>query len=192
MSDDLEDIVDNLREPSAWIRIVFMVGFAVVLYLIIAPVVLVLMIVQALFSVLSGETNYNLRRFGKALAEYVQQILHYLSYNTNDKPFRSVTFRRSRKKVSPQILLRVRRKVRHRKAIPGLPPRRLPGKRVLPKNLLPKRQQRKPEPGKQQKNPVQTQKIAIPKPGRRARTVLPKTTRTRVRSAGKEYGSALK
>ena len=87
MSDDLEDIVDNLREPSAWIRIVFMVGFTVVLYLIIAPVVLVLMIVQALFSVLSGETNYNLRRFGKALAEYVQQILHYLSYNTNDKPF---------------------------------------------------------------------------------------------------------
>lgn len=87
MSDDLDEIVDNLKEPSAWIRIVFMVGFTLVLYLIVAPIVLVLMIVQALFSVLTGETNYNLRRFGKAIAEYVQQILHFISYNSNDKPF---------------------------------------------------------------------------------------------------------
>lgn len=87
MSDELDEIVDNLREPSSWFRIFFMVGFALVLYLIIAPLVLILMIAQALFSVLAGESNYNLRRFGKALTEYVQQILLYLSYNSHDKPF---------------------------------------------------------------------------------------------------------
>lgn len=87
MSDDLDEIVDNLREPSSWLRIIFMVGFVVVMYLIIAPLVLILMIAQALFSVLTGESNYNLRRFGKALTEYVQQILLYLSYNSHDKPF---------------------------------------------------------------------------------------------------------
>lgn len=87
MSDELDEIVDNLREPSSWFRIIFMVGFAIVLYLIIAPLVLILMIAQALFSVLTGESNYNLRRFGKALTKYVQQILLYLSYNTHDKPF---------------------------------------------------------------------------------------------------------
>jgi len=87
MSDELDEIVDNLREPSSWFRIIFMVGFGIVLYLIIAPLVLILMVAQALFSVLTGESNYNLRRFGKALTEYVQQILLYLSYNSHDKPF---------------------------------------------------------------------------------------------------------
>lgn len=87
MSDDIDEIVDNLREPSAWIRIIFMVGFALVMYLVIAPIVLVLMIVQALFSVLTGEPNYNLRRFGGALGEYVLQILQFLTYNSHDKPF---------------------------------------------------------------------------------------------------------
>lgn len=87
MSDELDEIVDNLREPSSWLRIVFMVGFGVVMYLIIAPLILILMVAQALFSVLTGESNYNLRRFGKALTEYVQQILLYLSYNSHDKPF---------------------------------------------------------------------------------------------------------
>lgn len=87
MSEDLDDIVDNLREPSAWIRIIFMVGFALVLYLIIAPIVFVLMIVQALFAVLTGESNTNLRRFGGALGQYVTQILQFLTYNSHEKPF---------------------------------------------------------------------------------------------------------
>lgn len=87
MSDDLDEIVDNLREPTSWIRVLFMLGFVAVLYLVIAPIVLVLAIVQAMFSLLTGESNYNLRRFGKAMAEYVQQILHYLSFNSHDKPF---------------------------------------------------------------------------------------------------------
>jgi|GEM_PF-173445 len=87
MSDELDDIVDHLREPGSWIRIVFMVGFALVLYLIITPLVLVLMIVQALFAVSTGESNYNLRRFGKALSEYVRQILHFITYNSHEKPF---------------------------------------------------------------------------------------------------------
>lgn len=87
MSDDIDEIVDNLREPSAWIRIIFMVGFALVMYLVIAPIVLVLMIVQALFTVITGEANYNLRRFGGALGEYVLQILQFLTYNSHDKPF---------------------------------------------------------------------------------------------------------
>lgn len=87
MSDDIDEIVDNLREPSAWIRIIFMVGFALVMYLVIAPIVLVLMIVQALFTVITGEANYNLRRFGGALGEYVLQILQFITYNSHDKPF---------------------------------------------------------------------------------------------------------
>lgn len=87
MSDDLDDIVDNLRETSAWIRVLFMVGFALVLYLVIAPIVVVMLVVQALFAILTGASNTNLRRFGNALSQYVLQILQFLTYNSEYKPF---------------------------------------------------------------------------------------------------------
>lgn len=87
MSDKLEDIVDHLRQPAAWIRVVFMLAFAVFLYLVIAPVILVLMVVQALFAVITGEENENLRFLGSALTVYVSQILEFVTYNSETKPF---------------------------------------------------------------------------------------------------------
>jgi len=85
--DDVDQIVDNLKQSSNWVRVMFMFGFVILLYVIIAPVVFVLMLVQALFVLISGEYNGNLRYFGAALAEYVLQILHYISYNSDVKPF---------------------------------------------------------------------------------------------------------
>ncbi len=87
MSDELDDIVDNLQEPSAWIRIIFMIGYAFLLYLVIVPVMFVLGLVQALFAIITGEDNEKLRGLGGALAEFVQQLLSFLTYNTDEKPF---------------------------------------------------------------------------------------------------------
>lgn len=87
MSDANEEIIENLKEPSAWVRIMFMAGFAVVLHLIISPVVIILLLVQAAFSLIAGESNANLRRFGEALSVYVYQILRFISYNDDQKPF---------------------------------------------------------------------------------------------------------
>ena len=87
MSDELNQIVDNLRKPAVWIRIVFMVAFAVVLYLIIAPVILVVIMAQILFVFIAGSPNSNLRNFSIALVEYIFQILKFLIYATDNKPF---------------------------------------------------------------------------------------------------------
>jgi hypothetical protein len=87
MPDELNQIVDNLRKPAVWIRIVFMVAFAVVLYLIIAPVILVVIIAQILFVFITGSPNSNLRDFSIALVEYIFQILKFLIYATDNKPF---------------------------------------------------------------------------------------------------------
>jgi|FLOH01.1.fsa_nt_gi hypothetical protein len=87
MSEELDTIVDNIRQPSVWIRIVFMLGFAVVLNVIILPIIIVLLIVQALFSVITGESNENLRFFAAALEQYVSQIVKFLTYNSETKPF---------------------------------------------------------------------------------------------------------
>ena len=87
MTEDVDQIVDNLKQPSSWIRLIFMVGFAILLYVIIAPVIFVLMLVQALFVLFMGDYNSNLRYLGAALAQYVLQILLFISYNSDVQPF---------------------------------------------------------------------------------------------------------
>ena len=87
MSEELDSIVDNFKQVSAWIRVLFMFAFAIVLYLVIAPVILVLMIVQALFVIITGDSNSNLRFLGAALSKYIFQVLQFVSYNSNTKPF---------------------------------------------------------------------------------------------------------
>ncbi|MCB1664327.1 MAG: DUF4389 domain-containing protein [Pseudomonadales bacterium] len=81
-----DDIVENLKEPSQWKRIAFMIALAVALY--VATIVLTLLTVaQALFSLLTGENNENLRDLGRDLATYVHQIWSFLTYNSEMKPF---------------------------------------------------------------------------------------------------------
>jgi hypothetical protein len=87
MSDELDEIVDNLREPSVWLRVLFMLAFAILLYVIIVPVIFVLAIAQALFSILGGDSNANLERFGHALSKYMYQLIQFLTYNSDEKPF---------------------------------------------------------------------------------------------------------
>src|SRR5690554_377459 len=81
-----DDIVENLRRPSVWLRILFMIGFAVALY-VTGFILLILVLAQILFSLFAGADNENLRRFGAALTEYIRQILLYLTFNSDRRPF---------------------------------------------------------------------------------------------------------
>ena len=96
MSEKFDEIVDNLRKTNSWIRLVFMIAFVVVLYLIITPVILVIMIAQVLFTLLTGSQNTNLKDFSNALAQYIYQILKFLLYGIEDKPFPFTDFPRVR------------------------------------------------------------------------------------------------
>ena len=86
MSEKLDNIIDNLKQPSVWVRIILMVAFAVVLYPVFL-VLLVLMIAQMLFVIITGESNANLRSLGVALSAYIFQIVQFMSYVTDVKPF---------------------------------------------------------------------------------------------------------
>ena len=86
MSEKLDNIIDNLKQSSVWVGIILMVAFAVVLYPVFL-VLLVLMIAQMLFVIITGESNANLRSLGVALSAYVFQIVQFMSYVTDTKPF---------------------------------------------------------------------------------------------------------
>jgi hypothetical protein len=87
MAEEMDQIVENLKQPSAWVRVLIMIGFAILLYVIIAPLMFLLMIVQALFTLVTGESNPNLRYLGASVAVYVLQILEFISYNSEIRPF---------------------------------------------------------------------------------------------------------
>ena len=64
-----------------------MVAFAVATYIIIVPMILVLSIVQAVLTLITGQINANLRCFSATLVLYVTQLVEFLTYLSEVKPF---------------------------------------------------------------------------------------------------------
>jgi len=64
-----------------------MVVFAFVLYMILAPAIALLMLLQALIVLVSGTPNTHLRTFHFGLGNYALQILRFLLFITETKPF---------------------------------------------------------------------------------------------------------
>ncbi len=87
MSDKSVNIVNNIKKSSPWIRVLFMLAFAALLYLVLIPVVAVFALAQALFSILGGDSNANLRYVAGVIELYISQIVKFLTYNTEEKPF---------------------------------------------------------------------------------------------------------
>lgn len=81
-----DDIVENLTRPEQWLRVLFMAALVVALYVVGLMLTLVT-VGQVLFSLMTGSDNGNLRALGKSLTLYVRQILDFLTYNSEIKPF---------------------------------------------------------------------------------------------------------
>jgi len=69
-----------------WQRFLYMVLFGILLY-IAGTTFFVLVVLQFVFSLVSGEDNRELRRLGKSVGIFFHSALDYLSYNSEDKPF---------------------------------------------------------------------------------------------------------
>lgn len=81
-----DDIKTNLLDSGQWIRMLFMAGFAVAAWLVVLALI-VLVLVQTLIVLVSGEPNRNLRKVGWLFGAYLQEIIQYLCYNSSTKPF---------------------------------------------------------------------------------------------------------
>ena len=77
---------EHLRSRSTWLRLFFMIVLG--LFYGVSRIVTVVVIVAQFCHVLfTGETNRALRDFGLSLATYTYQILCYLTFNTEQRPF---------------------------------------------------------------------------------------------------------
>lgn len=81
-----EQIKQNVKSPIIWIRLLYMVFF--VAFYIVAEIVLGAMVVFQFFHrLLLGSANENVLQFTDGLAQYFLQIIRYLAFNSEDKPF---------------------------------------------------------------------------------------------------------
>jgi hypothetical protein len=80
------DIEDNIKSRSTWLRLLFMIIIAII-YGLSRLVVGAVVVLQFLWVLFTGEPNARLTGFGQSLATYTYQIVRYLTFNTDSRPF---------------------------------------------------------------------------------------------------------
>ena len=84
MSDS--DLKSHLKRRSTWVRGLYMLLFA--LFYSLAEIVLVAVAVfQFGATLLTGRRNQRLLDFGAQLGRYMYQILQYVTFNSDDRPY---------------------------------------------------------------------------------------------------------
>jgi hypothetical protein len=83
---DTKKLKSSLMVADKWIRLVFMILFAVVNYLL-QIVSWVIAAVQFVLTLITGKPNQNLLSLGDGLSKFSLHILRYLMFVTDEKPY---------------------------------------------------------------------------------------------------------
>lgn len=76
----------NLKSRKTWLRLFFILVM-VLLYGVSRVVVGAVVVVQFFWLLFTGETNTRLQQLGQTLATYTYQIVLFLTFNTEQRPF---------------------------------------------------------------------------------------------------------
>ena len=82
----MENFVSQICAFDKWVRLFWMVAFFLFHYVIRFGIILIALI-QFLFMLLTGSLNQHLKLFSAGLCQLSYQIILYLTYNSEDKPF---------------------------------------------------------------------------------------------------------
>jgi len=81
-----EEIKTNLKNTNTWLRLLFMALFGAFYFLAIF-VFGALLAFQILVALLTGKPNERIRQFHAQLVKYIYQVLRYVSFGTEERPF---------------------------------------------------------------------------------------------------------
>jgi len=87
VAEKIDQLSKNLKQSSSWYRIFSMLVLSLFVCLAVVPLIIVLAISQAVLTLLTGSNNQNLRYFGMEMADYVNQVLRYITYNSDREPY---------------------------------------------------------------------------------------------------------
>jgi len=84
--DDQASLEENLRNRSTWKRFLFMIVVAVLFWLGVLVGIIVILL-QFFWVLFTGKTKKEFSAVGRQLAEYSREIVLYMSFNTDERPF---------------------------------------------------------------------------------------------------------
>ena len=85
MSDE-KNVEECLKNKSVWIRLLYMILFTI-LYSIAEVVIFAVAVYQFLSVLFTGNKDEKILNLGKSLSAYVYQVLQFLTFNTESKPY---------------------------------------------------------------------------------------------------------
>lgn len=80
------DLEKNVTARSTWVRLIFMIIYAL-LYGLSRLVTATVVVIQFFYVLITGNTNDQLKTLGHSLAIYSYEIVDYMTFNTESKPF---------------------------------------------------------------------------------------------------------
>jgi hypothetical protein len=81
-----DQLKENISKSSTWVRGAYMVLFVIIFH-VIEVVVTAVILIQFGFLLFTASSNENLRELGKRLGFYLSQIVNFLTYATEEKPY---------------------------------------------------------------------------------------------------------
>jgi len=77
---------EHISAKTTWTRGLYILLFAIVIN--IAEILIAAVVIfQFLSTLLTGNNNQQLLRFGRELSDFVKQLLMFVTYNSEEKPF---------------------------------------------------------------------------------------------------------
>jgi len=86
LSIDTVALTENIKEPSIWVNFFLKVIYLIFLNFII-PFLGFVTLLQLLFSLGSKKPNSNLISFSKKLSIYIYQIINFITYSSDERPW---------------------------------------------------------------------------------------------------------
>jgi len=85
-SDGRSELENNIKSRATWLRLFYMLILCL-LYGLSRIVIAAVVIIQFFHVLLQGERNRSLLGFGRSLAIYSFEVVDYLTFNREEKPF---------------------------------------------------------------------------------------------------------
>ena len=86
LSIDTVALTENIKEPSIWVNFFLKVIYLIFLNFII-PFLGFITLLQLLFSLGSKKPNDNLISFSKKISIYIYQIINFMTYSSDERPW---------------------------------------------------------------------------------------------------------
>ena len=76
-----------IKRKNDWVRAIFMVIYLVILYMLFTLVVPLLVLVQFVSRLATGKANSSLSDAGAKLSDYTREIVRFISYKNDARPW---------------------------------------------------------------------------------------------------------